>query len=126
MTRPIPAANIRLKRAYQPASPDDGRRILVDRLWPRGVSKQKAALDDWMRDIAPSTELRQWFGHDPDRWAGFQARYRDELRAHGAALDHLRDLARDGIVTLIFGARDQAHNEAVVLRDVLLGQGNEG
>ncbi|MGE0801976.1 MAG: DUF488 domain-containing protein [Lautropia sp.] len=122
MTRPPipPAAHLRLKRAYQPADPGDGTRILVDRLWPRGVSKSAAALDDWIKDIAPSTELRQWFGHDPARWEEFQRRYRAELRQHGEALDRIRALARTATVTLVYGARDEAHNDAVVLRDVLL------
>lgn len=117
---PFPASHLRLKRAYELAEPEDGARILVDRLWPRGVSKSKAALDDWMKDIAPSTELRQWFGHDPARWAEFQRRYKAELRQHGEQLDRIRALARTQTVTLIYGARDQAHNEAVVLKDVLL------
>jgi len=117
---PFPASHLRLKRAYVPAEPQDGARILVDRLWPRGVSKSKAALDDWMKDIAPSTELRQWFGHDPARWAEFQRRYRAELREHGAELDRIRALVRTQTVTLVYGARDEAHNEAVVLKDVLL------
>lgn len=122
MTDYPPARNLRLKRAYAPASPDDGTRILVDRLWPRGVSKEKAALSDWMKDIAPSTELRQWFGHDPARWNEFQRRYREELAGHDAEIAQLRRLAMKGPVTLIFAARDEAHNEAVVLREVLLGQ----
>ena len=121
MTQPsVPAAHLRLKRAYAPAAPSDGVRILVDRLWPRGVSKDRAALDDWMKDLAPSTELRQWFGHDPARWAEFQRRYRAELAAQPAALERLRALALTKTVTLVFGARDEQHNEAVVLRDVLL------
>ena len=118
----VPASHVLVKRAYAPASPADGTRILVDRLWPRGVSKTRAALSDWRKDIAPSTALRQWFGHEPARWDGFQARYRAELQAHQPELEQLRDLARAGVVPLVFGARDQAHNEAVVLRDVLLGQ----
>ncbi|AUH64642.1 DUF488 domain-containing protein [Paracoccus zhejiangensis] len=118
----IPASHVRLKRAYDPVSPDDGTRILVDRLWPRGVSKTRAALSDWMKDIAPSTALREWFGHEPAKWAEFQTRYRAELQGHQAELDQLRDLARKGVVTLVYGARDRLHNEAVVLRDVLLAQ----
>lgn len=119
---PFPGSRLRLKRAYEPASEDDGVRILVDRLWPRGVSKAKAALDDWMKDVAPSTELREWFGHDPARWTGFQRRYKTELKQHAAELDRIRALARKRTVTLVYGARDEAHNEAVVLKDVLLGQ----
>lgn len=122
----IPVSHLKLKRAYAPAEASDGMRILVDRLWPRGVSKQKAALDDWMKDLAPSTELRKWFGHDPARWTEFQRRYRVELRQHAAALAQLRELARKHVVTLVYGARDQLHNEAVVLQQVLLQGGVEG
>jgi uncharacterized protein YeaO (DUF488 family) len=117
---PFPASHLRLKRAYEPPGRDDGLRILVDRLWPRGVSKAQAALDDWMRDIAPSTELRQWFGHDPARWAEFQRRYRAELRQHPQELDRIRALASTQTVTLVYGAHDEEHNDAVVLRAVLL------
>ncbi len=116
----FPATHIQLKRAYEPASSEDGVRILVDRLWPRGVSKSKAALDDWMKDIAPSTELRKWFGHDPARWAEFQRKYKIELQDHESELDHIRDLARTRTVTLVYSAHDEAHNDAIVLRDVLL------
>ena len=121
MSKPkIPAAHVRLKRAYEAAEAADGTRILVDRLWPRGVSKQKAALEEWMKDIAPSTELRQWFGHEPSHWEEFQRRYKAELRQHAAALERLRDIAAKGTLTLVYAARDEAHNDAVVLRDVLL------
>ena len=121
MSKPkIPAAHVRLKRAYEAAEAADGTRILVDRLWPRGVSKQEAALDDWRKDIAPSTELRQWFGHEPSRWADFQRRYKAELRGHAAALERLRGIAAKGALTLVYGARDEVHNDAVVLHDVLL------
>ena len=116
------AANLRLKRAYEPAEPADGTRILVDRLWPPGVSRDRADLNEWMKDIAPSTELREWFGHDPARWPEFQRRYRAELLAHQDELDKIRALATKGPVTLVYSARDQDHNDAVVLRDVLLGQ----
>ena len=118
----IPARNIKLKRAYEPASQDDGKRILVDRLWPRGISKAKAKLDDWMKDIAPTAELRTWFDHDPRRWDEFRRRYRLELRGHPEALRALRRLAREGPITLVYSARDQAHNDAVVLRSLLLGR----
>ena len=117
----IPASHLRLKRAYEPAGPDDGARILVDRLWPRGVSKAKAALDDWIKDVAPSTELRKWFGHDPARWTEFQRRYRAELRGQSKTLDRIRNLAREHVVTLVYSAHDEEHNDAVVLRSVLLG-----
>ena len=119
---PIPADRIRLKRAYLPASPEDGTRILVDRLWPRGVSKARAALDGWNKDVSPSTGLRQWFNHDPARWDEFRTRYRAELQAHPEALAALGDFARRGPLTLIYGARDEAHNDAVVLREMLLGR----
>jgi uncharacterized protein YeaO (DUF488 family) len=116
----VPAGHVRLKRAYEPASPEDGVRVLVDRLWPRGLRKADAAVDRWMKDIAPSTELRQWFGHDPGRWAEFRRRYAKELHQHPAAVDELRELARHHTVTLVFSARDEEHNDAVALRDVLL------
>ena len=118
-TRP-PADNVRLKRAYEPSAAEDGTRILVDRLWPRGVSKADAALDQWMKDIAPSTELRKWFGHDPARWEEFKHRYVEELHGNGELLVQLRSLARHGPVTLVYSAHDEAHNDAVVLRDLLL------
>lgn len=121
MTRPpFPASHLRLKRAYEPAAPGDGVRILVDRLWPRGVSKECAALDEWMKDIAPSAGLRQWFGHDPARWTEFQRRYRAELGQHGESLERIRAMAKKQTVTLVYSARDEAHNDAVVLKDVLL------
>jgi uncharacterized protein YeaO (DUF488 family) len=122
MSSKIPASNVRLKRAYEPATADDGTRILVDRLWPRGVSKDKAALAQWMKEIAPSAELRNWFGHEPARWDEFRARYGAELRANAELLDELRSLARAGVVTLVYAAHDEAHNDAVVLRDMLLGR----
>ncbi len=122
MTTRIAAANVKLKRAYDPAVATDGTRILVDRLWPRGVSKEDAALDQWMKDIAPSTELRQWFGHDPDRWNEFGRRYRTELHNNAGLLRHLRAAARKGCVTLVYSAHDEEHNDAVVLREVLLGR----
>ena len=116
-----PAPDIRLKRIYTPPAAEDGARVLVDRLWPRGVAKARAALSLWCKDAAPSTGLRQWFSHDPARWAEFQRRYRAELAAKDAALAPIRVLAKDGPVTLLFAARDEARNEAVVLRDHLLG-----
>jgi uncharacterized protein YeaO (DUF488 family) len=125
MTDPVPADNVRLKRAYEPPSKGDGRRILVDRLWPRGLSKAEADIDEWLKEIAPSTELRKWFGHDPDRWAEFRRRYREELRAHGELVEKLRRMAAEGPITLVYGARDEHHNDAVVLRNVLLGKARE-
>jgi uncharacterized protein YeaO (DUF488 family) len=118
----IPASNVRLKRAYDRPDPGDGRRVLVDRLWPRGVSKGDAAIDEWVKEIAPSTELRKWFGHDPARWDEFRERYAKEIQGHADLLGHLRDLARDGLVTLVYSARDEIHNDAVVLRQVILGR----
>jgi uncharacterized protein YeaO (DUF488 family) len=118
--RMIEPANVHLKRAYEPPSPADGVRVLVDRLWPRGVSKSKAAIERWMKEIAPSTELRRWFGHDPKRWKEFLRRYRAELKYHAEALSELRAIARKGPLTLIYAARDKNHNEAVVLREILL------
>ncbi len=121
-TRAVAVSHLRLKRAYEPAAPEDGVRILVDRLWPRGLSKAKAAIDNWMKDVAPSAELRRWFGHDPVRWPEFRRRYKNELRQHSAQLDKIRDLARDNTVTLVFGAHDEEHNDAVVLQEILTGK----
>ncbi len=126
MSAHIAAANVRLKRAYEPAAADDGTRVLIDRLWPRGVSKDDAAVDLWLKDVAPSTELRKWFGHDPARWAEFQDRYANEVHRHPAAFQQLLDLARKGLVTLVYSARDEEHNDAVVLRSLLLGRGKPG
>lgn len=111
--------DIRIKRIYEPPQTDDGARVLVDRLWPRGLRKEAAALTRWHRDVAPSTELRHWFGHDPARWEAFRARYRAELDANANALDALRELARAGPLTLLYGARDTVHNHAVVLAEYL-------
>jgi uncharacterized protein YeaO (DUF488 family) len=124
MTRspPLAASHLRLKRAYEPAASDDGIRILIDRLWPRGVRKAEAHLDEWEKEVAPSTELRQWFGHDPARWAEFKRRYNAELREHKQELERIRALARKQIVTLVYSARDEEHNDAIVLRDVILGK----
>jgi uncharacterized protein YeaO (DUF488 family) len=122
MQKKILARDIRLKRAYDPPSAEDGERILVDRLWPRGVSKASAGIDRWLKDIAPSTALRKWFGHDPARWEEFRRRYGAEIRAHAEPLAELRAAARKGPITLVFAARDERHNDAVVLREVLLGR----
>jgi uncharacterized protein YeaO (DUF488 family) len=111
--------DIRLKRAYEQADAGDGYRVLVDRLWPRGVSREDARLDDWARELAPSAELRRWFGHDPGRFDEFRRRYREELAAHPDELEALRVRARSGRLTLVFGARDTEHNDAVVLAEVL-------
>jgi uncharacterized protein YeaO (DUF488 family) len=122
MSKKIATDHIKLKRAYEPPAPDDGTRILIDRLWPRGVKKAEAAIDKWMKDIAPSTELRKWFGHDPARWQEFRRRYQSEIRQHPNEFDRLRTLAQQGRITLVFSAHDEAHNDAVVLKDLLLGR----
>jgi uncharacterized protein YeaO (DUF488 family) len=111
--------DIRLKRAYEPAGADDGYRVLIDRLWPRGVSRARAKLDAWEKELAPSAELRQWFGHVPDRFEEFRRRYIDELRNQRPALAALRHRARTGTLTLVYSARDDEHNDAVVLAQVL-------
>lgn len=112
--------DIRLKRAYEPAAPGDGARVLVERLWPRGLTKAAAALDAWDRDIAPSPALRKWYGHDPARWDEFRTRYRAELRAHEQEVQHLRELSRSRPLTLVFATRDPDLSSAAVLREVLL------
>ncbi|HVW69629.1 MAG TPA: DUF488 domain-containing protein [Steroidobacteraceae bacterium] len=119
MSHTKPPAQIRIKRAYDPPSSDDGARVLVDRLWPRGLKKSDAHLSQWMKDIAPSTELRKWFAHDPARWEEFRRRYEAELRAKRDLLAELTELARKGPLTLIYSAHDPLHNQAVVLLDVL-------
>jgi uncharacterized protein YeaO (DUF488 family) len=112
--------DIQLKRVYEPPGAADGIRILVDRLWPRGLTKAEAAVDRWIRDLAPSTDLRRWFGHDPSRWDEFRREYARELRERRHLLEEVRSLARRGRVTLLFGARDETHNDAAALREVLL------
>jgi len=111
--------DIRIKRAYEPPSSADGTRVLVDRLWPRGLKKADAHVAQWLKEVAPSNELRKWFGHDPARWEEFRRRYKAELAQAPDRLDELRVLARGRRVTLLFAAKDEAHNDAVVLRDVL-------
>ena len=123
MSGKIPATHVRLKRAYEPPAADDGTRILVDRLWPRGVKKTGAAIDEWMKEIAPSTALRKWFGHDSARWPEFRRRYKSEIREHPDELQRLRTLAQHGRITLVFAAHDETHNNAVAIRDLLLGPG---
>lgn len=114
--------DIRLKRAYEPPARSDGARILVDRLWPRGVKKETLKLDSWLKDIAPSSELRKWFDHRPDRFEQFAKKYRAELDANPGAVAELEPWLHRGRVTLVYGARDPAINQAVVLRDYLLGR----
>ena len=109
------AFDIAVKRAYEPPAKADGQRVLVDRIWPRGVAKKDAALTHWLREIAPSDELRKWFGHEPERWAEFQKRYRAELDRNEEAVAQLRGLLGHGKVTLLYGAHDEAHNNAVAL-----------
>lgn len=114
--------SIKIKRIYAAApARGDGKRILVDRVWPRGVSRDAAKLDAWLKDIAPTADLRKWFGHDPDKWNEFYDRYWEELDAHEDDLDRLRKWASAGAVTLLYGAKDERHNQAVVLRDRLQG-----
>lgn len=119
----MPVETVAVKRIYDPASPEDGRRFLVDRLWPRGISKERARLDGWLRELAPSTELRRWFGHDPARWEEFKRRYRAELAMpeRQQALATLQQAAGEGPVTLLYAARDTEHNEAQVLAEWLRG-----
>ncbi len=112
-------SRIDIARAYDEPGPDGRIRFLVDRMWPRGVSKASLGIEAWLRDVAPSTELRRWFGHDPARWEAFQARYRAELDANPASWQPLFEAAERGPVTLLFGARDREHNQAVVLRAYL-------
>jgi uncharacterized protein YeaO (DUF488 family) len=114
-------ATIRLKRVYEPPSASDGTRILVERLWPRGLSKARAAIDLWAREVAPSAELRAWYGHDPARWEEFRRRYRAELDDKGDLLQDLKRALREGPVTFVYAARDQEHNSAVVLQEYLAG-----
>ena len=111
---------LKIKRAYVPAKPADGYRVLVDRLWPRGVSKTSARIDVWLKDVAPSDALRKWFGHDPARWTEFAKRYRRELQANPEPLRQLQRLiAEHGSVTLVYSAHDEQHNQAVVLQEIL-------
>ena len=112
-------AKLEIKRVYEPRTRGDGQRVLVDRVWPRGVKKDTLRLDGWLKDVAPSTALRKWFGHDPAKWDQFQRRYREELRGNADAVEPLRKLARRGTVTLVYAAHDRDHNSAVVLTSFL-------
>lgn len=114
-TRRMRKPTVQIKRAYEPPSHDDGIRVLVDRLWPRGLTKTRAAVDLWLKDLAPSVRLRRWFNHDPSRWAEFKRRYHEELDAKKAAVAALVGAAKRGRVTLLFGARDHQHNNATAL-----------
>lgn len=113
--------DIRLKRAYDTPHPNDGVRILVERLWPRGISREKAALDHWVKDVAPSPELRKWYGHIPEKWPEFQERYRVELTANDESVADLREICGDVPVTFIYAAKDEIRNSATVLREYLQG-----
>lgn len=113
------AKKVYIKRVYEPALPEDGYRILIDRLWPRGMTKEKASIEIWLRDISPSDELRKWFGHDPEKWPEFQKRYKAEISKNKEASAALRKAIKEQEkVTLVYGARDELHNDAVVLKSV--------
>lgn len=116
----MPPPKIELKRVYEPPSSDDGLRILVERLWPRGVSKSAAAIDHWMKDVAPTPALRSWYKHDLEKWAEFRRRYRAELTENKTAVDALRKLCRGKRVTFVFATKDAEHSSAILLRDFLL------
>ena len=113
---------IKIKRVYLPAEKEDGTRILVDRLWPRGLTKEKASVDLWLKEIAPSTDLRKWFSHDPAKWAEFQTRYLAELHKNKEQLIRLREEVAKGPATLLFAAKDEQHNEAIVLHKLLTAE----
>lgn len=118
--------SIQLKRAYEPAARGDGTRVLVDRLWPRGLSKDRARIDHWLKEIAPSTALRKWFNHDLERWEKFRERYFRELDRNTDAVQELQGLARGKTVTLVYSAKDEDHNQAVALRDYLAASRTRG
>lgn len=109
---------MKIKRVYEKSSKDDGIRILVDRLWPRGLTKERASIDLWLKDIAPSTELRKWYEHDLDKWKEFKIRYRYELKEKKEPVSILKDQMKKGIVTLVYGSKDQEHNQALVLKEL--------
>jgi len=119
-------SKIRIKRIYDPPARDDGFRVLVDRLWPRGMKKATASLDVWARQLAPSTQLRTWFGHDPERWSDFRKRYLAELQGHAAELDELRQRAAQGPITLLYAAKDPQFNHAVVLQELIRAAAGHG
>ena len=126
MPRQAACGKIKLKRAYERPDLGDGTRILVDRLWPRGIKKANAAIDRWLRDLAPSAELRRWFAHRPERWPEFRRRYRTELQERPELIEEIHKAARGGPVTLVYAARDEAHNDAVILKEALTGASAEG
>lgn len=110
---------IKIKRVYEPVSPDDGKRILVDRLWPRGIKREEAKIDEWLKDVAPSDNLRKWFGHDPSKWIEFKNRYKKELKVKEEILERLREEAKKGNVTLLFSTKDTEHNNALALKEII-------
>ena len=115
---------VRVKRVYEKASKDDGWRVLVDRLWPRGLTKEKVRADVWVKDVAPSDALRKWFGHEPEKWTAFQKKYRAELAKKKLLVEELRKMEKEhGTLTLLYGAKDEEHNQAVALAEVLKGRG---
>ena len=126
MSRTSNSSRIKVKRVYEPASRTDGTRILVDRLWPRGFRKEDAAIDHWCKELAPSTVLRHWFGHKPERWEEFRKRYKAELIEQSEALAELRSFARKGPITLLFAAHDELRNNAVVLDELLCAERRAG
>ncbi len=109
---------VKIKRVYDPPSPDDGKRILIDRLWPRGLKKEVAHVDEWLRDLAPSTELRKWFGHDPEKWAEFKKRYKKEIAGKSELIKRIKTEAKKGTVTLVFAAKDAEHSNAAFLKEL--------
>ena len=112
---------LKIRRVYDPPSKADGRRVLVDRLWPRGMKKEAARVDEWMRDISPSDGLRKWFSHDPSKWKDFRIKFRKELKSKHDLVEKLRNYSRQGTVTLLFSAKDEEHNNAVVIKEVVEG-----
>ncbi|MEP6738163.1 MAG: DUF488 domain-containing protein [Chryseolinea sp.] len=110
---------LKIKRVYEEPAKNDGVRILVDRLWPRGLTHEKASIDLWLKELAPTTELRKWFDHDPDKWEAFQKRYHEELKANVEQVSLLKEQFKKGVVTLVYGAKDETHNEAIVLKEWL-------
>jgi uncharacterized protein YeaO (DUF488 family) len=118
--------DIRIKRVYEPAAPADGARVLVDRIWPRGMTREDAHIDAWIKEIAPSSALRRWFGHDPEKWPEFRARYSAELKKNPAIGELWEMAAKKKTITLLYGAKDSLHNNAVVLRDFLQGRFTAG
>lgn len=120
MSSKIPASHVRVKRAYEAPAPEDGERILIDRLWPRGVKKEALQLAEWSKDLSPSTDLRHWFNHEHERWPEFRQRYAAELAANPEAFETLRERARRGVITLVYSAHDEEVNNAVAMREYLL------